>query len=153
MILRLLLLISAFSFPLSAFSQSTPLAADLQSSADWPAINALMIAQRDELTAAHLAALSAASAQFRADLAAKEAEMQAAIAAKAKVEADLAALKQRIDTVLNGLLNEELKTGDGPRAQLLRDLIAQAGKSDAELKREALAAEIAAKQRELEALK
>jgi hypothetical protein len=38
-----------------------------------------------------------------------------------------------------------MKTGDGPRAQLLRALIEQAGKSDAELKLEAAkAAEAAA---------
>ena len=66
--------------------------------------------------------------------------------------ADLAALKTRINTVLNNLLNAELQTGEGPKTALLRKLIAEAGKSDAELKREALAAEIAAKQAELNKL-
>jgi|GEM_PF-4486600 len=64
---------------------------------------------------------------------------------KAEAIAEHGALKGRIDSTLKGLLEAELKTGDGPRAQLLRDLIEQAGKSDAELKLEAAkAAEAAA---------
>ena len=73
-------------------------------------------------------------------------------AEKADVAAEHAALKSRISTVLNGMLTEELKTGEGPRTALLRKLIDEAGKSDADLKREALAAEIAAKQKELQSL-
>jgi hypothetical protein len=71
----------------------------------------------------------------------------------ADAEAELTALKTRIDAVLNGMLTEELKSGDGPRAAVLRTLINEAQKSDKQLKAEALAAEIAAKQAELEALK
>lgn len=70
-------------------------------------------------------------------------------AAKKQSDDELAALRVRITTVLNDMLAEELKSGDGPRAALLRDLIAQSQKSDAQVKAEALAAEIAAKQAEL----
>lgn len=63
------------------------------------------------------------------------------------------ALKSRIAATLNGLLTEELKTGEGPRTALLRKLIAEAEKSDKQLKLEALEAEIAAKQKELQTLK
>lgn len=73
----------------------------------------------------------------------------------AKVEADKAdaiaehaALKSRISSTLQSLLTEELKTGDGPRADLLRKLIAESQKTDKQLKLEALQAEIAAKQKE-----
>jgi hypothetical protein len=71
---------------------------------------------------------------------------------KATAEAERNALKARISTVLNTMLTEELKTGDGPKAELLRKLIAESQKSDADLKREALAAEISAKQAELQKL-
>jgi hypothetical protein len=71
---------------------------------------------------------------------------------KATAEAERNALKARISTVLNTMLTEELKTGDGPKAELLRKLIAESQKSDADLKREALAAEIATKQAELQKL-
>lgn len=138
-------LLISFAFCLlplaSGFAQtSAQLAADLQAAdaSHWPAIQALLIAQRDELTAAHLASLTAASADFKTKLA-------TLTKARDTATADLTELKQRIDTVLQSQLTEELKTGDGPRAQLLRDLIEQAGKSDAELKLEAAkAAEAAA---------
>lgn len=139
----------------SAFAQtSADLAADLQAAAPahWPAIDALLKAQRAELTAAHVASLATAAADSTAALQAADAREAAAKTAQQTAEADLAALKQRIDTVLNGLLQAELQTGEGPKTALLRKLIAEAGKSDAELKREALAAEIAAKQAELQKL-
>jgi|GEM_PF-3256961 len=119
---------------------SAQLAADLQAAdaAHWPAIQALLIAQRDELTAAHLASLTDASADFKTKVTTLTTERDAA-------KTELAELKQRIDTVLQTQLTEEMKTGDGPRAQLLRALIEQAGKSAAELKLEtAKAAEAAA---------
>jgi len=157
-------LLSFFS-AIATAQDSAALAADLQSAAPshWPAIEALLKTQRAELTAAHVASLAAANADTATALkaaAAREAEAKTAQAkaeaeaktAQAKAEADLAALKQRIDAVLNGLLTQELQTGEGPKAELLRKLIAEAGKSDAELKREALAAEIAAKQAELNKL-
>lgn len=66
-------------------------------------------------------------------------------AEKAEAIVDLGALKGRIDATLRGLLEAELKTGEGPRTALLRKLIAEAGKSDAEIKLEAAkAAEAAA---------
>jgi hypothetical protein len=119
---------------------SAQLAADLQTAdaAHWPAIQALLIAQRDELTAAHLASLTDASADFKTKVTTLTTERDTA-------KTELAELKQRIDTVLQSQLTEEMKTGDGPRAQLLRALIEQAGKPDAELKLEAAkAAEAAA---------
>lgn len=67
---------------------------------------------------------------------------------KADAVAEHAALKSRISSTLQGLLTEELKTGDGPRAELLRKLIVESQKTDKQLKLEALQAEIAAKQRE-----
>lgn len=72
--------------------------------------------------------------------------------AKADTEAELASLKARISTVLNSMLTEELKTGEGPRTALLRKLITEASKTDKQLKLEALEAEIAAKQKEAAAL-
>jgi hypothetical protein len=139
----------------SAFAQdSATLAADLQAAdpAHWPAIDALLKAQRAELTAAHVASLAAANADTVADLRAAAAREAEALTAKQAAEADLAALKGRINTVLNNLLNAELQTGEGPTTALLRKLIAEAGKTDAELKREALESEIAAKQAELQKL-
>lgn len=66
----------------------------------------------------------------------------------ADAEAELAALKTRINSVLTGMLEAELKTGEGPRTTLLRKLIAEAQKNDKQLKLEALQAEILAKQKE-----
>lgn len=68
--------------------------------------------------------------------------------AKADAIAEHAALKTRINTVLNGMLTEELKTGDGPKAELLRKLIAESQKTEKQLKLETIQAEIAAKQKE-----
>jgi hypothetical protein len=151
-----LIILAAFTASIAALhaQDSASLAADLQAAdaAHWPAIDALLKAQRAELTAAHVASLAAANADTVADLRAAAAREAEALTAKQAAEADLAALKGRIDTVLNGLLNAELQTGEGPKTALLRKLIAEAGKSDAELKREALAAEIAAKQAELSKL-
>lgn len=73
-------------------------------------------------------------------------------AAKTQAEAALAAKNGRIDAVLSAKLAEELATGDGPKAQLLRELKAAAVKPAEDIKREALEAEIAAKKAELEAL-
>lgn len=73
------------------------------------------------------------------------AELQAS---KADADADLAALKSRISSVLQGMLEAELKTGEGPRTAVLRKLIAESQKTDKQLKLEALEAEIAAKQKE-----
>jgi len=152
----LLIILATFTASIAALHAQTSatLAADLQAAdaAHWPTIIALLKAQRAELTAAHVASLAAAATDSTAALKAAAAREAEAKAAQQKADADLAALKQRIDTFLNGLLNAELQTGDGPRAQLLRKLITEAGKSDAELKREALAAEIAAKQAELSKL-
>lgn len=67
---------------------------------------------------------------------------------KADAIAEHAALKTRINTVLNGMLTEELKTGDGPKAELLRKLIAESQKTEKQIKLETLQAEIAAKQKE-----
>jgi len=139
----------------SAFAQtSAALAADLQAAdaVHWPAIDALLKAQRAELTAAHVASLAAANADNAAALKAAATREAEALTAKQAAEADLAALKSRINTVLNNLLNAELQTGEGPKTALLRKLIAEVGKSDAELKREALEKEIAAKQAELQKL-
>ena len=73
-------------------------------------------------------------------------------AAKTEAEAALAAKNGRIDAVLSAKLQAELATGDGPKAALLRELKAAAVKPEEVIKREALEAEIAAKQKELEAL-
>lgn len=94
------------------------------------ATNALLIEQRDQLVATHTTALAAAAADFKQQLATITADRDAKAA-------ELTELKTRINSVLNGLLMEELKTGDGPRAELLRKLIAEAGKSDVQLKLEA----------------
>lgn len=67
---------------------------------------------------------------------------------KADAIAEHAALKGRISSTLQGLLEAELKTGDGPKAELLRKLIAESQKTEKQLKLEALNAEIAAKQKE-----
>jgi len=72
---------------------------------------------------------------------------------RTEAESDLIELKQRISSVLQTMLAEELKTGEGPRTAILRKLIAESGKTDSELKRAALAAEIAAKQKELDGMK
>lgn len=87
-------------------------------------------------------AIQRALEKWAADLAAE----------KADADAELAALKSRSSSVLQGMLEEELKTGEGPKTTLLRKLLAEAGKTDAQLKREALAAEIAAKQKELDGI-
>lgn len=72
--------------------------------------------------------------------------------AKATAEADLAAKTARINIVLASFLQEELKTGRGPRVEILERLIAEAGKPAEQLKREALEAEILEKQKALDAL-
>lgn len=66
-------------------------------------------------------------------------------AEKTESQTELADLKQRIDFVLQAKLTEELKTGDGPRAQIIRDLIKESSKSAAQTRLEAaLAAKAAA---------
>lgn len=74
-------------------------------------------------------------------------------AAKTEAEAALAAKNGRVDAVLSAKLADEMKTGDGPKAQLLRELKAAATKPEEQAKIEALQAEIAAKQAELAKLK
>ena len=85
------------------------------------------------------------------------AEFQAALQAQAdeltEAKNDLAKLRQRIAATLQAKLEAELKTGEGPKVALLRTLQAEANKSDDDLKRESLEAEIAAKQAELAKLK
>lgn len=149
LLLTLLTFLTGAALTCSA-QTSAALATDLQAAdaAHWPAIDALLKAQRAELTAAYVASLAAANTDNAAALKAAAAREAQAIAAKQAAEADLAALKSRIDTVLNA----ELQTGEGPKTALLRKLIAEAGKSDADLKREALEKEIAAKQAELNKL-
>lgn len=75
-------------------------------------------------------------------------------AAKADSDAKLAAKSARINAVLQSRLAAEQATNPtgvkGPKTLLLESLIGEAAKPDADLKREALAAEIAAKQKELE---
>ena len=64
---------------------------------------------------------------------------------KTESQTELADLKQRIDAVLQAKLTEEIKNGDGPRAQVIRDLIKEASKSAAQTRFEAaLAAKAAA---------
>jgi crotonobetainyl-CoA:carnitine CoA-transferase CaiB-like acyl-CoA transferase len=71
----------------------------------------------------------------------------------------LAAKTQRIQDVLKSRLEAErkqnaaLNLSDGPRSKLLRDLIAEAAAPEKLLKRQALEAEIAAKKKELDAMK
>lgn len=72
--------------------------------------------------------------------------------AKAAAEAELAAKTSRINAVLASFLQDELKTGRGPKVEVLEELIAEAGKPSAQLKREALEAEILEKQKTLDAL-
>lgn len=72
--------------------------------------------------------------------------------AKADADAALAAKNARINTVLQSKLTDELKTGEGPKTQLLRTLMSEAAKTEQQLKAEALEAEIAAKQAELQKL-
>jgi len=150
---KFLLILAAFCFSISASAQSGKLATDLQAAdaAHWPAINALLIAQRDELTASNLATLSSAAADFKSKLEAANTERDAALA-------KFSALQDQVSTVLNAQLSAlapqltvaqsdlaaELKTGDGPQAaakrlivadlqariETLNALIVEAGKSD-----------------------
>lgn len=95
-----------------------------------PEVNALLITQRDQLTAVHTAALATAASEFKAKLAVAQAEL-------ASAKQDLEELKQRIETVLQSKLAAELQTGDGPRAQIIRDLIKESSKPSAQLRLEA----------------
>lgn len=72
--------------------------------------------------------------------------------AKADSDAALAAKNARINTVLQSKLSDELKTGEGPKTQLLRTLMAEAAKTEQQVKAEALELEIAAKRAELQKL-
>ena len=74
-------------------------------------------------------------------------------AAKTEAEAALVAKNGRLDAVLSAKLAEEMKTGDGPKAQLLRELKAAAIKPAEDIKREELEARAAAIAAEIEALK
>lgn len=77
--------------------------------------------------------------------------------AKADSDARLAAKVSRINTVLQARLAAESATNvngvKGPKTLLLESLVAEAATPEVDLKREALAAEIAAKQAELDKLK
>lgn len=85
------------------------------------------------------------------------AELQAALLEQSvelsTAKNDLAALRQRITATLRAKLADELKTGEGPKVALLRALQAEVSKSDDDIKREVLEAEIATKLAELERLK
>lgn len=56
--------------------------------------------------------------------------------AEAEAEAALAAKTARISSVLQAKLTDEIKTGEGPKTALLRELMAEAAKTDAQLKLE-----------------
>lgn len=71
------------------------------------------------------------SAEFMAALNAKLAGAQTELA---EAKQDLDELKKRIDAVLQTKLAAELQTGDGPRAQIIRDLIKESSKSAAQLR-------------------
>lgn len=73
--------------------------------------------------------------------------------AKTEAEAALAAKSSRIASVLEAKLAAELATGDGPKAALIRELQSAAAKPAEDLKKEELAAKMAAIKAELEALK
>lgn len=74
-------------------------------------------------------------------------------AAKEEATAALAAKSSRIASVLEAKLAAELATGDGPKAALIRELQSAAAKPAEDLKKEELAAKMAAIKAELEALK
>lgn len=161
--MKLLILLSTFCFSISAFAQqsSAQLAADLQSAdpAHWPAIEALLKSQRAELVAAHEAALAAAAADFKAARQTQSAALAAAKTERDAAKTALAAKTQRIQEVLGSRLKAEqkqnaaLNLSDGPRSKLLRELITEAETPEKVLKRQALEAEIAAKKKELDAMK
>ena len=102
-----------------------------------PEVNALLITQRNQLTAAHTAQLATTTAEFKAKLETAQSELSEA-------KQNLEELKQRIETVLQSKLAAELQTGDGPRAQIIRDLIKESSKPSAQLRLEAAQAAKAA---------
>jgi hypothetical protein len=125
---HLLIFLSLLALLSPAKAQSSAsLAANLQSAENWADINALLIAQRNELNAAHIASLATAAADFTTQL-------NAANTAKNEVLAKYEALKTEIGTVLNSTLTDlqsqlstaqaaltaELATGDGPQAAAKR---------------------------------
>jgi hypothetical protein len=149
---HLLILLSFLALLSPAKAQSSAsLAANLQSAENWSDINALLIAQRNEINAAHIASLATASADFTAKL-------TAANTARDEANEKYEALQTRIGTVLNSTLTDlqtqlttaqaaltaELASGDGPQAaakklivtdlearmDTINALIVEAGKSD-----------------------
>ena len=122
---------------LLALTFALALAGNLPAQDITPEVNALLITQRDQLTAVHIAALATATTEFKAKLATAQAEL-------ASAKQDLDELKQRIETVLQSKLAAELQTGDGPRAQIIRDLIKESSKPSAQLRLEAAQAAKAA---------
>lgn len=168
--MKILVLCSLFSVLGSSHAQdSAALAADLQSAdpAHWPAIEALLKAQRAELTAAHLATLTTAAAESKAktdDLAAQlitaKQEAQQAAAAKTAAETELAANIERQAQLVTAA-KQALSSGTtSAKLAAVTAVLVEAQKSTDDRKREALqkeldeaAAALAAKQAELNALK
>lgn len=154
---HLLILLSAFCFSISAFAQSAALAADLQSAdaEHWPAINKLLIAQRNELTAAHLAALKAVHAKQAVVLKAAQDAQAAAAAAMLAAQAESTRLKEILAKRLavESAENTRLKLASGPAAKALQDILTEAAKPEVQREVETLEAEQAALVDKLKAAK
>lgn len=129
--------------------------------------NAVLIKQRDELNAAHMAQLTQVSADFKARLAEADAKIAAAEQRAADAEAALATTKATLEKTISdtkaaieAAKAAEEKTGRGPRWEtlvkgqaLIAPILTEATKDEIQKQREALAAAIAAKQAELARLK
>lgn len=136
----------------SLFAQdSAALAKDLQTAdaAHWPAINALLIAQRAELVAAHRDALKATQAEHAAALADLTAQRAADLSAAALAKEEAARLK----ALLTKRRDAESATGRGTKLLLLEDLLTEAAKPEAQREVETLEAEQSALAAKLKAAK
>lgn len=141
--MKLLVIISTFCFSISAFSADPVV---IVHSATRVTVDGTDYGKPIDAIANNSKLAPAIQRALEAWAAAHEAERDAAKAA-------LTAKSQRLQEVLKSRLGAEEKTGEGPRVKLLRELITEAAAPEKLLKQQALEAEIAAKKKELEALK
>jgi len=126
--MKTLLLVLCLVSSLVSAQTSAQLAADLQAvdSAHMPAINALLVAQRTELTAVHVAGLADAAADFKA----ASAERDAAVAKFNDLQTQITAVLTSTLTdlepqlqVAQDALKAELTSGEGPQAAAKRLIV------------------------------
>lgn len=153
---HLVILLTSFALLSSASAQtSAALAADLQTidASHWPAINALLIAQREELNAAHAATLASSAADFKSQLSAANTARDTALAARVAALVEQQRAEAKLKLLVDGAKDALSKATSEERLAAGNALLAKVQASQSDEEKAALLqqqAEIAAKLQALE---